>query len=221
MGYARGLEDTSVCISAAKLPFEAGGKEDTGKKEGGRRGEREKRRKGCERKKSERKERQRDSGEEEERTAAAAAAATTARLNANSFIDWNSKSLSFDSCNHLLHPFRFTPLLSDPPTPRSAFPSACRVSTSPLSSPTFVSRFSSPVPLRFPPCSPVLLLSRTYPYARLLHKRGRICIRGRACSLAGGYARHRASPPPLLPPPPPPPLSSANRRARVLTCRSE
>lgn len=50
-GVRERVGDTSVCISAAKLPFEAGGKEDTGKKEGGRMGEREKKRKGCERKK--------------------------------------------------------------------------------------------------------------------------------------------------------------------------
>lgn len=50
-GVREGVGDTSVCISAAKLPFEAGGKEDTGKKEGGRMGEREKKGKGCERKK--------------------------------------------------------------------------------------------------------------------------------------------------------------------------
>lgn len=31
-GVREGVGDTSVCISAAKLPFEAGGKEDTGKK---------------------------------------------------------------------------------------------------------------------------------------------------------------------------------------------
>jgi len=139
----------------------------------------------------------RDSGEEEKRTAAAVAS-TTARLNANSFIDWNSKSPSFDSCNYLLHPFRFSPLLFNPP-----FPAICI--------PVRASRFShrSPPSLAFrplssfvSPCSIVLLLSRVYPYARLLHKRGRICIRGRACSLAGGYARHRASPPP-----PPSPLS--------------
>lgn len=46
VGYARGVGDTSVCISAAKLPFEAGGKEDTGEKRGrpeGREGEKEER----------------------------------------------------------------------------------------------------------------------------------------------------------------------------------
>ena len=144
-GVREGVGDTSVCISAAKLPFEAGGKEETvrGKKRAAGGATVRKRGKG------ERKERQRDSsGEEEEWTVAAAAAeATTARLNANSFIDWNSKSSSFDSCNHLLHPF--SPLLSSPSIPRSTFPSARRVSTSSLSSPTSVSRFPSLVPLRF------------------------------------------------------------------------
>lgn len=33
-GVREGVGDTSVCISAAKLPFEAGGKEDTGEKRG-------------------------------------------------------------------------------------------------------------------------------------------------------------------------------------------
>lgn len=51
-GVREGVGDTSVCISAAKLPFEAGGKEDTGKKEGGQMGKREKKRKGCERRES-------------------------------------------------------------------------------------------------------------------------------------------------------------------------
>ncbi|KYN39934.1 hypothetical protein ALC56_05702 [Trachymyrmex septentrionalis] len=52
---------------------------------------------------------------------------------------------------------------------------------------------------------------RAYPYARLLHKRGRIYIRGRACSLAGGYARHRASPPS----PSPPPTSSSSSSSLI------
>lgn len=139
------------------------------------------------------------SGEEEERTTAAAAA-TTARLNANSFIDWNSKSPSFDSCNHLLHPCSAS--LPFPPSsrPRVTF----------LHRPPPSLDFSRPLSLFVSPCSTVLLLSRAYGYARLLHKRGRICIRGRACSLAGGYARHRVPPSPPPPPPPPRPPSPSS-----------
>lgn len=72
---------------------------------------------------------------------------TTARLNANSFIDWNSKSPSFDSCTSSyshVHPFPLFPRLE---AAQFAFPSARRVSIPFHPSPPLarLRPFSSPV----------------------------------------------------------------------------
>lgn len=157
--YARGLEIHRYVFQPQSYRSRREAKRIRGKKRAAGWGRGRKRGKGARGKRA--REGWRDSGEEEKRTTAAAAATTTARLNANSFIDWNSKSPSFDSCNRLLHPWFRASLLSSqiPSTPRSAFPSAFphRVASLvvhlrlPPSPPPFL--FVSP---RFP----VLLLSR-------------------------------------------------------------
>lgn len=102
------------------------------------------------------------SGKREKATTTTAVAAavttttTTARLNANSFIDWNSKSSSFDSCTTFsLHTLPLS--LSFPPIPPLAAsvvePRAIRIPVRTfaflhlLSSPTTVSHFPPSVSL--------------------------------------------------------------------------
>lgn len=95
------------------------------------------------------KEGEREGGKATQHSAVATTTMTTARLNANSFIDWNSKSSSFDSCTTFsLHS------LPPPPPPFAASvvePRAIRIPVRTfaflhlLSSPTTISRFPPPL----------------------------------------------------------------------------